>query len=134
MKMKKTILLPLAFFLLLLSSCKKTSGEGGFATLKGKVFIKDYDASFTILNAEYYGQGETVYIIYGNDPGVGNSVKTSYDGTFVFEFLRKGKYKVYVLSKDPSVPAASKTKEIAADVEITKKKQTIELIDLVILK
>ena len=129
--MKKSVLVLFAFFIV--SACKKAPGEGGFATITGKVYVKDYNPFFTLLNAEYYAQGQNVFIIYGDGPGVGNSVKTSYDGTFVFEFLRKGKYKVYSISKDSTSITSNKTKEILVEVEITEKKQKVVLNDLVIL-
>lgn len=117
-----------------ITSCTKEPGEGGFATIQGKVFIKDYNAYFNILNAEYYGQGETVYIVYGDQKGIGNTVKTSYDGSYQFDFLRKGKYKIYALSKDSASVNSSKTIEVLLDVSIKEKKETITLPDLVIIK
>lgn len=132
--MKKSILLLSASMLLFVSACKKDPGEGGFASIKGKVFVKDYNTYFTVLNGEYYGQAENVYIIYGDDARVGNSIKTAYDGSFQFDFLRKGKYKVYALSKDSAYATSSKTKEILMQVTIVDRKQKVELPDLVILK
>jgi len=115
-------------------SCKKEPGEGGFASIEGKVYVKNYDASYTILTAEYYLPGETVYIIYGDETEVGNTVKTSYDGSFKFNYLRKGKYKVYVIGEDPSKPYLSVPKEELMEVTITKKKEKVVLNDLVIIK
>ncbi|MBC7695871.1 MAG: hypothetical protein H7141_10555 [Burkholderiales bacterium] len=123
------ILISVTFF-----SCKKEPGEGGFASIEGKVYVKNYDASYTILTAEYYLPGETVYIIYGNDKEVGNTVKTSYDGSFKFNYLRKGKYKVYVIGEDPTKPYLSFPKEELMEITITKKKEKVVLNDLVIIK
>ena len=116
------------------NSCKKQAGEGGFASIEGKVFVKNYDATFTILNSQYYLPGETVYIIYGNDTEIGNTVKTSYDGSFKFNYLRKGKYKVYALGKDPTKPLISVPKETLVEVSVNSKKQKTILPDLVIIK
>ncbi len=115
-------------------SCKKEPGEGGFASIEGKVYVKDYDASYTLLNSEYYLPGETVYIIYGDAKEVGNTVKTSYDGSFKFNYLRKGKYKVYVIGEDPTKPYLSIPKEELREITITKKKEKVVLNDLVIIK
>lgn len=115
-------------------SCKKEPGEGGFASIEGKVYVKDYDASYTLLNSEYYLPGETVYIIYGGAKEVGNTVKTSYDGSFKFNYLRKGKYKVYVLGEDSLQPFKSVPKEELREITITKKKEKVVLNDLVIIK
>lgn len=133
--MKKNATLLITCFALAFTSCKKEPGEGGFATIQGKLYVKDYNQFFTLINGEYYAQGENVYIVYGDGPGVGNSVKTSYDGTFVFEFLRKGKYKVFAISKDSSAAFinSNKTKEVMMEVEIKEKKQKVVLPDLVVL-
>lgn len=128
----KILLLFLAFFSFF--SCKKQPGEGGFASIEGKVYVKNYDASYTILTAEYYLPGETVYIIYGDGTEVGNTVKTAYDGSFKFNYLRKGKYKVYVLGEDPTKPYLSVPKEELVEINITEKKQKKVLDDLVIIK
>lgn len=115
-------------------SCKKQPGEGGFASIEGKVYVKNYDASYTILTAEHYLPGETVYIIYGDGTEIGNTVKTSYDGSFKFNYLRKGKYKVYVLGEDSTQPYKSIPKEELVEVTITEKKQKKVLEDFVIIK
>jgi hypothetical protein len=46
---------------------------------------------------------EDVYIVYGdNDEIYDDNIKTSYDGTFKFNNLRKGSYKVFAYNKDKS--------------------------------
>ena len=43
------------------------------------------------------------FIIYGDkDEIYDDNAKTSYDGTFKFKNLRKGKYKIFAYSKDES--------------------------------
>lgn len=116
------------------TSCKKEPGEGGFASIEGKVLLKNYDATYTILQSEYYAAGETVYIIYGNGTEIGNTVKTSYDGSFKFNYLNKGNYKVYVLGEDPTKPYLSVPKEELVEVTISEKKQKVVLGDFVIIK
>ena len=113
----------------LFAACKKGAGEGGRAFIKGKVYIKNYTAppGPFILQDEYYAQGENVFIVYGDEPGVGKNVKTSFDGSFQFEYLRKGKYKVFALSDDTSSTINSKTKEIIANVEIKNATETINI-------
>lgn len=128
-KLFLVVLICFSFF-----SCKKQPGEGGFASIEGKVFVKDYDDSYTLLTAEHYLPGETVYIIYGDGTEIGNTVKTSYDGSFKFNYLRKGKYKVYVLGEDPTKPFLSVPKEELVEVTITKKKEKVVLDDFVIIK
>jgi hypothetical protein len=120
--------------IVLLLSCKKEPGEGGFASIEGKVFLKNYDAYFSILSSQYYQPGETVYIIYGDQTEVGNTVKTSYDGSFKFNYLRKGKYKVYVIGEDSSITNRSNPKIEMVEVTISGKKDKKNIGDLVILK
>ncbi len=129
----KTILFALALSVMFLS-CKKDPGEGGFASIEGKVYVKNYDPTFTIIYSQYYMPSETVYIIYGTDTEVGNTVKTSYDGSFKFNYLQKGAYKVYVLGKDSVAPNKGNPKETLIEVNITEKKQKLDLGNIVILK
>ncbi len=117
-----------------LAGCKKDAGSGGKATIKGKVYAKNYNSNATLLLNEYYIQGENVYITYGDDVAVGDNVKTSYDGTFVFPYLRKGKYKVFAVSKDINSSGLDATIAVIQEVEITGKKQVVELSDIVIIK
>lgn len=129
----KTILFALALCAMVIS-CKKTAGEGGFASIEGKVYVKDYDPTFTIIQSQYYLPGETVYIIYGTNTEIGNTVKTSYDGSFKFNYLQKGKYKVYVLGKDSVAPNKGNPKETLIEVNITERRQNLNLGDFIILK
>ena len=48
-------------------SCSKEPGKGGNSTIYGKVYVKNYNSTFTFLQEEYYGQDEEVYLIYGDD-------------------------------------------------------------------
>ncbi len=129
--MKKLFLITLS--VLALIACKKEPGEGGFASIEGKLYVKNYDEFFQIKISEHYLPGENVYIIYGNGTEVGNSVKTSYDGSFKFNYLQKGTYKVFVVGKDSA--AANRGNEISVlkEITITEKKQNINLGDLTIL-
>lgn len=115
-------------------SCKKKPGEGGFATIQGKVYVKNYDAFFTYITSEYYLPSETVYIIYGDGTEIGETVKTSYDGSFKFNYLRKGNYQIFVLGKDTSSSPKGNPKEVLAKVTINKKKQVVTIPDFVIIK
>jgi hypothetical protein len=85
---------------IMLTNCKKPPGPGGKATIKGKIYVKDFNtAAYGAPIAEYYSAGESVYICYGTDPAAGNSVKTGTDGSFEFLYLRKGHYKVFATSR-----------------------------------
>jgi hypothetical protein len=138
--MKKIILIFPIFFGVSFSSCKKEPGEGGTSSIKGKVWVRKHDPGFTTVLNQYAGADEDVYIIYGEQIGVSDRVRTDYQGNFEFRFLRKGNYKIYVYSKDsaaivgpPSNPTAPNM-AIVKDVSITAKKQTVDVGTIVILK
>ena len=131
--MKKLLVITITLSLLSIG-CKKPAGEGGQATIQGKVYIENWNGNFTVLDDGYYAQGEHVYIIYGDETSVGDNVRTSHDGSYKFPNLRMGSYKVYALSKDSTSGAPlSKTVEILQEVEITEKKEEITLPTITIL-
>lgn len=111
------------------ASCKKGPGEGGSATIKGKVIAHYTD----VFNQEYAypAQKEDVYIVYGDGDFYGNNVETNYDGTFQFDYLKKGSYTVYAYSDCDTclggrrvelvkIEIADKKGEVTADINITK--------------
>ena len=119
---KLTIIL-LVCLSIIYSSCEKDPGEGGNSSIKGYVHVTDYNASFVIIQGEYPGADEDVYIVYGDDISYGDRVKAGSDGNFEFKYLREGKYKIYLYSKDTSL--SGKT-VVFKEVEITSKKQTLD--------
>jgi len=131
----KKILLPLAsLFLLLPLACKKGPGEGGKASIKGQIWVRDFNQNFTVLNGEYAGHDEDVYIIYGEDVNYGEHLKTNYNGEFEFEFLRPGTYKVYAYSEDSTMQSASGEVVVIREVEIGKKTSEVVIPRLTICK
>lgn len=128
----------LSFFLLLtivslsIISCKKIEGPGGSSTIKGVIHAEVYDAAGNLLY-DYNVAKEDVFIIYGDDESTfDDKTKTSFDGSFKFEFLEKGNYQVFVYQKDNTVPGGKVVK--IKDVEISKKKSTIDLGTITIQK
>jgi hypothetical protein len=100
----------IAYMLILcasLAACRKDPGKGGSSLIRGRVWVEDWNAAFTIKNGEYAGADEDVYIIYGNDISYGDKVKASYNGEFEFKYLRKGSYRIYVYSKDKTLSSES---------------------------
>lgn len=129
--MKKLVFLTALFALFL--SCNKTEGPGGTSSITGKVIVNDYNGAGTTLLATYPGQDENVYIIYGNDNTTYNDkVSTSYDGTYRFDNLTKGTYKLYSYSKCNTCDSG--VEEVVVTVEITDKKQVVTAPDIVIKK
>jgi len=103
--MKKT-----AFILVglsLLFSCQKEAGEGGTSSIVGKVITYDlrhFDVpggSQSVDTLSIYAKAdEEVFIVYGEeDNRYDDSYNTSWDGSFSFENLRKGKYTIFVYSE-----------------------------------
>jgi hypothetical protein len=130
--MKNTILLiALSVFFV---CCKKQPGKGGSSSIRGKVWVEDWNAAFTIKNGEYAGADEDVYIIYGDDISYGDKVKASYNGEFEFKYLRSGKYRLYVYSKDKSLSSESGDTHVIKDVTISSDGETVNLENFLIYK
>lgn len=127
------ILLLLAAGLAFVVSCAKSEGEGGLAIIRGRVLVKDYNSTFTVLLEEYYAGDEDVYIIYGDGKKVDGRERTTYDGWFEFRYLRPGNYKVYAYSKDSTLQTAASI-PVIREVNITGRKEVVELDELVIFK
>ena len=126
----------MVLFLLMLpgmNSCKKDPGPGGSSSISGKVFVHDYNSTFTVLEDAYYGQEVDVYLIYGDDKTYSDHVKTNYDGAFEFKYLQKGMYHLYVYSADSTLQTNAFL-PVIRDVEITKNKQEVVAEQLTIVK
>src|SRR4030095_3130777 len=131
MRFKNLIIAGFAFSIFLLAGCEKDAGEGGNSSITGYVHVTDYNASFLIIQGQYPGADEDVYIIYGNDVSYGDRIRTGPDGRFEFKYLREGKYTVYASSDDTTLSGHS---VVSIPVEITEKKQTVDIDTLNIKK
>lgn len=122
------ILLPitLSFILFFLFACKKEEGEGGKASIHGKIWVQKFNASGIVNIGEYAGAYEDVYIVYGADAIYGNRIETNPNGEYEFKYLRTGNYKIYAYSRDslgdPSLPKYAIIKE----VKISSKKESVD--------
>ena len=67
-----------------------------------------------------------MYIIYGDNENYDDRVKTGPNGTFEFKHLRKGKYTIYVYTKDSTFTIPSGVEAIYQDVEIVNKEEVVE--------
>ena len=114
---------------IVITSCTKVEGEGGSGSIKGFVYEYKINTFSLDTTARYPAADQDVYIIYGNDHTFyDDNIKTSYDGSFVFPYLQKGNYTVFVYEDCPtSENCPSGKKEILRAIEITKKKQTVDL-------
>ena len=104
--MKNGIILFFSIILLSFSySCKKVEGKGGGAVIKGIIQEQKYNALGNVI-AEYPAANQSVYLIYGTtDQFYDDDIKTSYDGSFVFNYLQKGTYTVFVYEDDNNQPS-----------------------------
>ena len=133
--MKKLFSLFITITLLsVVTSCKKVEGPGGSSTIKGSI-IAQIDDGFGGVLGTYAPVEEDVYIIYGSDAEdtfYDDDVKTSYDGTFEFNFLEEGTYRIFTYSKNNAVFGGKEV--IIREVVIDSKKQTVEMDQIVIWK
>ncbi len=98
--MKKIYILPILIFLIAaVASCKKGPGPGGQSKIAGKIFARNLNKTFDIIRDSGYVADEKVFISYGDNSSVGDNVTSSFDGSFLFEYLRPGNYKIWCLSK-----------------------------------
>ena len=147
--MRKNIFLYffISFIALNIVSCKKSPGPGGTSTIKGRIWVRQYKRPgnttppFTNLNA-FWGYKQTVYIQYGDGTGLnanGGSTNTDYNGYFEFDYMRSGKYTLFIYSDDslaiagPPVNYQAPQKAVIVNTEITKRKQTIDVGTMTIL-
>ena len=129
----KKILLMLTLALtvaIIASSCKKEVGEGGTATITGKVFGYDINANDIITDSAYVG-GVRVYLSYGDNLWPDEDAWTSYSGDYAFQGLQKGEYRVFVYSQCNSCPFNQEVK--VQYIEITSNGQTVVLPDFKII-
>lgn len=117
-----------------MSACKKDPGPGGKAKIQGRVYAHDWDNSVSNEVGKGYAPGERVYIMYGTDNIPGDDILTSADGSFSFEFLNIGSYKIYANSLDTSVKAKGNDtyQAIIKEIEITEKSQVVDVGNILI--
>ena len=125
--MNKTLSIFLIGLFSLTIACKKEAGEGGKASIKGTILVMDYNADFSILNSTYAGADRDVYIIYGDDNSQSDQVEASYDGVFEFKYLNVGEYTIYTYSKDSTMQSGSGEVAILQKIEISDKKEVVEM-------
>ena len=128
---KLLLLLPV----IILLSCKKTAGEGGKASITGRIWIQDWDKNFNLIQYEYAGLDEDVYIKYGDHISYDDKITTNGNGEFEFKYLRPGKYQVYIFSdKKQTTASPSVLEAVSVDIEITSKTGSNDIGTLTIKK
>lgn len=135
---KKYYLLFACVIICIGQSCKKNEGVGGDASIRGKVFCKHYNTTFSTLISSYYIPDQYVYIIYGDDISYGQRIKTNYSGAFEFKYLYKGDYTIYTYSIDSAylvnnaIPGPDSA--VVKTVNIGGRKDHLDLGDLVVFQ
>ncbi len=85
-----------------IASCKKEEGFGGNSTIKGRVMLYQYNDDYSLAIDSAPASEKEVFIVFGNSSDFGERIRTNYDGTFEFKFLREGKYTIFYYSEDPA--------------------------------
>lgn len=98
--MKRFFLL-LAASLFVFASCTKSEGEGGKASIEGKVYVISYLRGDSNVLDTVPAIDEDVCIVYGNGSLQDDDTKTNYEGRFRFSYLRPGDYSIYVYGRNP---------------------------------
>ena len=142
-KFKSILPLILVSFLMTgITACKKDAGEGGTSTITGKITTYNFNnLQFICCPDTFPAVDQDVFIIYGADKNTyDNDMKTTFDGTYEFKYLQKGKYRIFAYSKDSSGastftadPKNRPDVPLFVDVEITGKNQTVVGPEIIIL-
>ncbi|HTF80517.1 MAG TPA: hypothetical protein VL947_02290, partial [Cytophagales bacterium] len=107
------------FLFLSLASCKKEEGRGGKLSITGSVLARYFSGNLSKFTQQQPGTDIEVYLVYGDNIGVGERIRTDYQGNFKFEYLRPGNYKVYVYSKDTTGTSASQDLTLVQNVDLS---------------
>lgn len=98
--------------------------DDGRASIKGSITLTNYTGS-TIKDISA-AQEQEVYLVYNNHEFYDERIRTSYDGTFEFQNLILGDYKIFVYSDDV-VTGKTEKEVVSFNVTIS---ETDEMIDL----
>ena len=92
-------LLPFFAFILLFSACNKDEGVGGTATISGKIMTVLHDNDNYNMTVDTFAAAKTdVFIVYGDDVLYGDDMETGPDGSYCFQYLKKGTYTIFAYS------------------------------------
>ncbi|MDR2056959.1 MAG: hypothetical protein LBP83_01505 [Dysgonamonadaceae bacterium] len=84
----------------LCNACNKGEGLGGSSSLEGYVYeIEHLDDNYSFQTHIFPSLDADVFIEFGDDASIGERVRTGREGYYRFDYLRKGNYTVYALSK-----------------------------------
>lgn len=124
----------LGLFCFLMASCSLDEGQGGNSVITGKVFVEVYNNSFTHVLNTYYKPEADVYIIYGNGDIYSERYRTNWDGSYRFDYLRKGDYKIFAYSLDTTGSVTTEDVPVFMNVNLSGNNKTVTLDDLVVIE
>lgn len=131
--MQKYLLLLLTLLTaIVFNACRKDPGQGGGATIKGTLYVKNFHSPEVPYASDDYASDEKIYILYGDKNAPDDDVRTGLNGEFEFTYLRKGKYKVYTYSLDPTTLSDDNSIAVVKEIEVTKNNQVINIDDFYI--
>ena len=78
--------------------------KNGTCSIKGRVYARNLNSSFSYVHNSGYMPDIDVYISYSGGGGYDDRVVTDANGYFIFKGLRKGKYKIFSFCKLPVYP------------------------------
>ena len=128
---KYSVVILIILLTVVVQSCKKEEGQGGKATIEGKLYNNLYDPNGKFLKKEE-ARDVDVYIIYGDNTVYGENSNSHSDGSYNFKYLRKGNYKLFAYSDCNSCASGVEAKEV--EVEIKDKKEVVTASDIELVK
>ena len=133
-QMNKKIALGISLFAIVLLStigCNKEAGIGGSSTISGTVMGGVYNPPTDVTTYTALAD-ERIFIIYGEDQTqpYDDSFRSSWNGTFRFDYLKKGTYTIFGYQHCESCGENGPDEVVFATVVIDKNGTNIDLGDL----
>ncbi len=122
-------IITLLLLVLITVSCSHDEGYGGLASIRSKVYGKNYNSNGVLVNEGYVG-GFKVYISKHGESAYFDNMDSGPDGSFKFNNLYKGAYDIWVYG-DCDYCEWDQV-HVLKTIEITSKKQDVQLEDFVI--
>lgn len=99
---KLNLLYPTAFLILgiIAFSCTQPEGYGGNASVRGHIITEYYNSDFSNFLRVEPAIDEEIFLLFGDEEGLGDRTFSSLTGAFQFEFLRPGDYTLYYMTED----------------------------------
>jgi hypothetical protein len=115
---------------------KSLNWDEGTSSVKGTVNVINYLNSSSYPNLEIKditpAQEQEIYITYGNHPFYDERIRTSSDGSFMFQNLIKGKYHIFLYSED--ITGGTAYDFVEKEFEITENEQDVVLKEIIYIK